>query len=193
MTLIPDNPRHSIQRTSTSLMLDDDLPFAEWEGIGRLLLEAAESVMWWVGDWLNYGEAHYGSTYTAAAEWTGLDPGTLADAKWVAKAIETSDRSEVLSWSHHRAVAALQPSDRAALLNSAAEEGWTRERLQAEVRASRQPTLSDKPPRATVTFAMRVEVSADAEAAARRLVARVAVALDDQLRADGIDATVRVT
>ena len=41
----------------------------------------------------------------------------LLDAKWVAGAFpETSDRSEVLSWTHHQAAAAWPAPERAALL-----------------------------------------------------------------------------
>jgi len=50
--------------------------------------------MWWVGDWLNYGEARYGEMYSQAIEITGYASQTLADAKWVASRIEPSRRHE---------------------------------------------------------------------------------------------------
>ena len=40
--------------------------------------------------------------------------------------IETVRRRTVLSWSHHREVAALPPAQQDKLLDEAEEEGWTR-------------------------------------------------------------------
>ena len=69
---------------------------------------AERSVMFWIGDWLNYGEkANYGDKYTQALEVTKYDYQTLRDAAWVSGRIQLSDRSDNLSWTHHRAVAAL--------------------------------------------------------------------------------------
>jgi hypothetical protein len=41
------------------------------------------------------------------------------------RAFETSRRRELLSWSHHAEVAALDPEDQNHLLDLAESEGWT--------------------------------------------------------------------
>jgi N6-adenosine-specific RNA methylase IME4 len=94
--------------------------------------------MWWLGDWWRFGDQRYGERASQA-----LDPDmpytfqTLADAGWVAGRIETSDRSEVLSWTHHRAVAALEPNARRALMAEAVENGYSVRDLQQAVRLHR--------------------------------------------------------
>jgi N6-adenosine-specific RNA methylase IME4 len=89
------------------LNLPDDLPFAEWQQIGETLRGVERSLMWWIGDWLRYGERRYGEMYTQALEATDKKYQTLRDAQWVAGAFELSRRRDNLSWSHHRDVAAL--------------------------------------------------------------------------------------
>ncbi len=62
----------------------------------------------------------------------------VADAKLtqdaVCRRIEPSRRREVLSWSHHREVAALEPEDADALLDKAEAEGWTRQELRRQAK-----------------------------------------------------------
>lgn len=97
--------------------------FEEWRQCGSFLQRSAGAVQWWVGDWLNYGEKAYGETYTAAIEATGLHLSVLENAKWVAKAFESSRRLETLSFSHHAEVAALPPHEANELLTRAEAEG----------------------------------------------------------------------
>ena len=47
---------------------------------------------------------------------------TFKDAGWVAGAIETSRRRDVLSWSHHKEVAALEPDEQDRFLDLAVSE-----------------------------------------------------------------------
>ena len=94
--------------TPTGLVLPANLPYEGWEEIGRVLGRAEGAVQWWMGDWWRFGEHHYGERAAQAIDsrWSFQ---TWADAGWVADRIEPSRRREVLSHSHHREVAALEP------------------------------------------------------------------------------------
>ena len=97
--------------TRVGLELPEGLSFDDWSAVGQTLKNVEESRLWWVGDWLNYGEAGYGETYSQAVEVSGYGYGTTANAKWVSGRIEISRRRESLSWAHHYEVAALEPDD----------------------------------------------------------------------------------
>lgn len=71
---------------------------AAFSGGGRAL---HASVLWWWGDWLNYGEAAYAQKYTKALDTMDYSYGTLRNAKFVSGRLELSRRRDNLSWSHH--------------------------------------------------------------------------------------------
>ena len=123
--------------TPVSLQLPDGLKFEAWEAIGGQISECERSVMWWMGDWWRYGDQAYGER---AAQALDSDYGfqAWADAGWVAGKIESSRRHEVLTWSHHREVAALDPEQQDELLRWAAAEGATRNELRAKVKADKR-------------------------------------------------------
>ena len=110
------------------------MTFEQWQQAGDALKLAQGSVLWWIGDWLNYGERKYGEKYSQALNATDYEYQTLADAKYVASRFELSRRRENLSWSHHREVVAL-PADRAdAALDQAEAENLSRNELRRIVR-----------------------------------------------------------
>ena len=79
--------------------------FEVWGAVLGRLTDAAQSVQWWIGDALNFGERRYGEVYTQAIDATGLGYDALRQMKWVAGQYELSTRVDNLSWSHHREVA----------------------------------------------------------------------------------------
>jgi hypothetical protein len=66
--------------------------------------------MWWLGDWLVFGEkrkwehGQYDEAIKLGFEWD-----TARKASWVAKEFETGRRRPLLTWGHHREVAGLDP------------------------------------------------------------------------------------
>ena len=111
---------------SVGLHIPEGTPFEEWERLGGTLQQMERAVMWWIGDWLRFGEWKYGETYAQAAENTGYAVETMRAAKWVAEQYpETVTRVTDLSWTHHREAAALPPAERAELLERAAREKLT--------------------------------------------------------------------
>lgn len=114
----------------TGLVASNGLAFEQWQQAGAWLRQAEGAIHWWIGDWLNYGERHYGEKYTQALEQTDFEYQTLADDKWVAGTIEFSRRRENLPFSHHREVAPLEPELQEQLLAEAEPEpGSDRPRL----------------------------------------------------------------
>jgi hypothetical protein len=129
--------------TSLDLHLERALTIEEWSEIGRRLGRIGNSALWWIGDWLRVGEKAYGSTYEEAEAITGYPYQTLADAAWVSGKVDFSDRSEKLSWTHHRAVAALDPETQRAWLARAATEGLSVADLKEQIRGSRSLPARD--------------------------------------------------
>jgi len=109
---------------AVGLRLPEGMSFEEWQSVGDTLKAMERSVMWWVGDWLRFGETCYGETYSQALDVTDSAYSTLANAKWVAeKYPDLSLRRENLSWSHHKEAAALDPEARFAALSLAEDSG----------------------------------------------------------------------
>jgi hypothetical protein len=99
--------------------------FEQWESVGEFIKKSGQSVQFWLGDWLNYGEARWGEKYSQALDATDYSLGTLQNVSWVANSVPSSRRHENLSFSHHQNVAQLEPEDQDKWLKKAEEEGWT--------------------------------------------------------------------
>jgi hypothetical protein len=97
-------PRKS-EISSIAWVAEPDLAYDEWLRLGTRLGLTGRNAGWWIGDWVRYGTAVYGSKYTVAARVTGYDPQTLMNMVYVATRFETSRRRENLSWSHHAELA----------------------------------------------------------------------------------------
>lgn len=128
------------QATRTSLNLPDGLNVGEWGAIGDALSTAEQSIMWWIGDWWAYGERQgYGERSRLLEELreAGHNPpslGTCMNAATTARRFQTSRRREVLSFEHHKSVAALDDRDAQWFLERAETNGWSRQQLRDEVR-----------------------------------------------------------
>jgi len=118
----------------TGLTVTGDPTFEEWENCGKFLKQAEKSVQFWIGDWLNYGEKHYGETYTQALDETDYEEKTLRNAKYVSSKIDLSRRRDNLSFSHHAEVAALPPDEQEYWLEKAEAEGLSRTDLRQAIK-----------------------------------------------------------
>ncbi len=50
--------------------LAQSMTFEEWIQIGETLRTIKRSLLWWIGDWLNFGERKWGEMYAQALETT---------------------------------------------------------------------------------------------------------------------------
>jgi hypothetical protein len=88
-----------------------DLELAEWSAIGRHLGRMVRASQWWLGDWIRYGNAKFGERYTRAVNLTGYDVQSLMIMVHVAARFEIFRRRNDVSWSHHAALASLEPGE----------------------------------------------------------------------------------
>jgi hypothetical protein len=125
----------------------EEMAYTEWLHQGSRLGLAGRSAGWWVGDWVRYGSARYGSKYAAAARVTGYDRQTLMNMVYVATRFEISRRREKLSWSHHSELAALEVDGQERWLNRALAERMNVRDLRDALTAAEQPLGGSSPRR----------------------------------------------
>ncbi len=122
--------------------LQPGLSKQDWLEAGRRCALIERANRWWIGDFLNYGEqAEYGETYREALSLFELDYSTLADLKWIASEFRFSDRSENLTWTHHRATASLDEDVRRYWLREAEENRWSVRELKARIKGEKAKPL----------------------------------------------------
>lgn len=130
--------------TRTGWCAPEQMDFDEWVRIGNTFQAIGSSINWWVGDWLNYGEAKWGEMYAQAIEVTGWEYQRLANAKHVSERVQFYLRKENLSWTHHSYVASLPADEQAKWLTLAEEEGWTSRELKEVVTNEKRLPLESK-------------------------------------------------
>jgi len=106
----------------TSLIISGSIKYEHWERLGEILRSVEGSIQFWIGDWVRFGETRWGEKYAQAIKTTGLDYQTIADCVSVANRVDFSLRHENLSFSHHRAVAGLEPKPQMEWLDKAEKE-----------------------------------------------------------------------
>ena len=134
----PGAPRSDAALTPTSFRIQGDVPFHDWVQHGRRLGVIGRGAGWWLGDWLNYGNAKYGERYARASRITGYDAQTLMNMVYVASRFEASRRRENLSWSHHAEVAALPYEEQERWLTRADVDRLSVRCLREEIRRERR-------------------------------------------------------
>lgn len=96
--------------TQVSLELPEKLTIKEWEQIGRGFGKIEQATQWWVGDWWAFGEHKWGDrkALVESDDWNGAAYQTCKDGAWVCRAFERSLRRDLLSFNHHKEVAAIK-------------------------------------------------------------------------------------
>jgi len=102
---------------------------AEWVEYGRKLAWTEIGVGWLIGAWWNAGEA-YGDRVELARE-CGFKPKHCRNCGWVVENV--SCRHDTLSFWHHAYVAALPAAQQKKWLARAVKEGWSANKLKAEI------------------------------------------------------------
>jgi hypothetical protein len=115
-----------------------DLSLSAWSDAGRRLGVIGRGIGWWVGDWLLYGNQHFGERYRRARQITGYDVQTLMNMVYVASRFEPSRRRPDLSFSHHAELAALARADQDRWLDRAEAERLSVRCLRGELRCERR-------------------------------------------------------
>lgn len=138
-TLSINDPKFSI--TPTGIQFNEDLSFEEWDNLGQKLAPLGKAIGFIIGDWINYGDGRYGEKYTDAIKLTGLSLPTLQEYAYVARRVETSVRTEVLDYTHHKMVAKIKdPDEQKHWLNMATEHDLSVARLRKSINFGRLAT-----------------------------------------------------
>lgn len=130
----------------TALLFAAGTSYEEWAAAGMEVRLAARAGLWWLGDWIIFGTMTFGDEHVTAQvdpSDLALGEGTIRAAQWVSEKIPPAHRRPELSWSHHREVAALPPSDRDRLLEAAVRDGYSTKELREVVRSERPPLPLD--------------------------------------------------
>lgn len=121
--------------------------FKQWEALGQFIRRSHNSVKFWHGDWLNYGQDTFD-------EWSQYfdedDPNSevYQQEMWVAKRVPQERRHAKLRWEHHKEVASLEPEDQDAMFKVAEENKMKLSHFKKFVSAYQQklnlPELTDE-------------------------------------------------
>jgi len=149
--------------TRLGLRLKPGLETETWRGlvthVARLVRTstgARQTLTAWLGDVLAYGETGGHGLIAECAAATGINPGTLRNAKMVCLRIPVSCRRDTLSWTHHCEVgiAFADPQEVERWLAVAEAEGLSAMALRRRIRshvASRHEQRGANPDAASIT------------------------------------------
>lgn len=166
-------------------LTDPEMTYDAWESLGRYFGKIERSTLWWVGDWLIFGEAVYGheasqgieattsERYSEAERVTGLAHGTLMNVRSICASIAKPRRRSELGFWIHGEVAKLDPADQAKWLEEAIEAGMTKQQLREAIRESlRGPEAEDEgdEPTPAAEEASGPTISEQIETAARKVI-----------------------
>lgn len=120
--------------TATGFSLPPEVSFEQYEAIGNLFGSAHEALKFAIGDWILQGEQIWGEEVYQAVEALGISVASRLQYIRVATRIPIERRVEGLTWSHHRAVAALEDEEQELWLNRAKDSGWSKSDLEEHLR-----------------------------------------------------------
>lgn len=133
-------------RTTGLYLTDPNISYDQLEAVGMLLGRMHQSLRFAIGDWLRLIEERFPQRWAQAAEVLGISEEGMREYLRVSEKVPRSIRREKLSWSHHRAVAALEPPEQKQWLRRAEDERLShhqlrdRLRTEPEVEPERCPT-----------------------------------------------------
>lgn len=126
----------------TCLQLPPQISLERWRQIGDHIGGIHNSSVWWLADWLIYGQQKYPDRYRRAIAETSLDYQTLRNYVWVARKFPVSRRRDRLSFQHHAEVSSLPAPDQDRWLDLAEASGWSVKELRRQLRAARDERRS---------------------------------------------------
>jgi hypothetical protein len=149
---------------SLDLSAGGDLDLGTYEKLGAYLGLMNRSCMWWVGDWLVYGEGRFGDSFAQAAASTGLAEQTLLNRMYVCRNVAPEIRRVALGFSVHAEVASCSTArEQRKWLDRAERGNWNRQQLREAMKATRKDTspvdLDDDPGEGVVDTQRVVEAA----------------------------------
>jgi hypothetical protein len=115
-------------------LTDPDLPYEQFMALCVLLGKMHQAVRFAIGDAIILGEQLYGERSYQALESLNLSEKGMMEYVRVSQRVPRSRRRKDLSWSHHRAVAPLEPPQQKEWLKTAADQGMSHHALRDALR-----------------------------------------------------------
>lgn len=148
-----------VRFTKTALEITNpDLKIEDWLRIGRMLGHVDRSLRWWIGDWINKGDALFGheasqgfegtvsDRYNEAERITGLDHQTLLNISSICASVARSRRRSELGFWVHQEVAKLTPDEQKEWLKKAVDNNWGKRDLREALREAGLRSGRELPP-----------------------------------------------
>ena len=129
-------------RTTGLYLTDPDITYDQLEALGGLLGRMHQSLRFAIGDYLALLENRYPEKFSQGAEVLGISEEGLREYLRVSEKVPRSIRREKLSWSHHRAVAALEVPQQKQWLRRAETERLSHHQLRDALRVDEEPDPS---------------------------------------------------
>jgi hypothetical protein len=128
-------PTHLLDElTANGGLTDPNVTYDQLEAVGVMLADIRKKVQFAMGDWLLVMEARFPERFSQAAELLELSEKGLQEYIRVAEKVPRSVRRRELSWSHHRAVAALEPPEQKEHLQAAVTERLSHHQLRQRLK-----------------------------------------------------------
>lgn len=132
--------------SSTGLKFLEPLTYEEFENICYVLGQWNQAVRFAIGDAIMAGEEMFGQDAYQAFESLNLSEDAMREYVRVSQRVPRSRRRASLSWSHHRAVAALPPPEQTQWLRQASSSGMSHHALREALRESGGGGSPSNPP-----------------------------------------------
>lgn len=139
LSLLADLEAAGAISTTGLLLSKPDLPFDQFEALCVLLGKMHEAVRFAIGDAIILGENLYHEDAYQAIEAMNLSEDARREYVRVAAQVPRSIRRQDLSWSHHRAVAALNPPEQKRWLRAASDHRMSHHELREKLRDGEPP------------------------------------------------------
>ena len=136
--------------TSSSSLLTDEVSLTvvgtptvdEWVSTVEKMKHWKDSTFaWYLGDLLNYGEAHYGEMASQVMDATSRAYSTLRRYADTAQRVHPTRRKLTLSFSHHWVIKDLPPEEQTKALDEAEFNGWSYEELRHRLQSRLLPPV----------------------------------------------------
>jgi len=156
--------------TPTRLNLKGEISYKRCEALARYIGGLRDATAWWMGDLFAYAKATYDDDHAyQLAEAFGRSPDRVSDYCYVSERVAAPERHPALSWTHHRAVAKLDPDEQRLWLDKAEDELWTASDLREQIKGSTR-SRTGKETVGTATVGEVRPVPSELEKAARAVV-----------------------
>lgn len=132
---------------NTGIIFPEAMTYEEWSSYGESYTAIATHSMFWLGDWVNFGEDRFCDKYTQAMECTNLAYQTIKNAAYVARKIPAHCRytDRGVSFSHHKLLTALDEDAQIMWLEKVLAEEWSVSELKAALAGAADPVEEAAP------------------------------------------------